>query len=386
MIRPRVFVLSTLAACAIAGTTALCVSGYVQSVDPNQAPAIQANAYVQTDSEWGIVGDESIQVNGSNIQNWSPSGRTRLQTTGHAVVYGILKNVSMTSGDKFRLFNKGDWHESGNESINFQHLSFGLTSGYFTDAGESDDYNLVCAQTGTYDIYAAYYNTAQHLGIYAHDEAEIVPSYLYYCDGKDSNNWSCSCIYACGGIEHYDVFSKKKGMDMVTDSIYGSYAATSGLSLGGKFGNVRRVPYITYFGDTTFVLHNGNGYQTSDITFSSGSAYYYSGGNDGEGKALLTSDARLGEAAAFISVAEGYRTAVTASYGKHWAQSICGISRDNCITLVGLYDGLSPTAKGYVDKTKITTYAQMYNPTVENPTTTLVDYSSIMQVIRRLAA
>ena len=320
---------------------------------------------VGENSDWGIVGE------GDAFGSWSPASRARLTFTDCDTSLHSWKNVTFSGGTKFKLMNTDNW----GSDIGFNSLTFGDKKGDFTsDTG--DNPNIIAPSGGgTYDVCVAYISSLGKnvIGIFASGTlSNYLAKSIYICEKPDNNgNWNPSKIYMFGGIKQYGDW---QGSNMTS-------ADSPTVNLAGEYGNVRKISYAEH-ADDTFIIHNGNGYQSTNTSLVAGSAYYFVGnwnGGDDNGKAVLQANANLGLAADFIVRVEAVRNAVTAS-GSIKQYSVCGIDAQKAADFYTEYSGMVSGVKSLVDDTTITTYKR--NGETGNET---VSYDVVMEQLRDIA-
>ena len=339
------------------------IFGTAISLNASQEVNEMQVAAVGETSSWGIRGS------GDDL-SWSSN--VSCATTNSGTLH-CWKRFTFTSGTVFKLTDGSKW-------LGFDNLKFGNAKSSFKE-GASDG-NIECVTPGTYDVCVAWNGTGDYVGIWNSGTLADTLNWdtIYVLQfPNDYGNWNPSKIYAYGGLEQFDTFSKSTGI---------GESASGTVNLAGSYGNIRTISYLpsAVTGDTGFNLHNGVGYQSTDTAFVNGSAYYMSG-KDGYGKATLTSNADLGVAAKFIVDAEYYRNAVTADGDMILDYSICGINPSVAAELYEKYEYISDNnavAKGYIDATTITTYEGKYDGE-SIPENSTVAYSDIMNSIYAIA-
>lgn len=137
-------------------------------------------------------------------------------------------------------------------------------------------------------------------------------------------------VYTFGGGNECGVWPGKE-VTQITDGV-------NFQSLGG----VCKVTFSKDYDDTHFIFNKG-GTQSANLLITNGAYYWQTAGTDSTG------DADKGSAAAVVYDINAARKAVVASGSTILVSSICGISKATATALVGEYDALNDTAKGYVN-------------------------------------
>ena len=343
---------------------ALSVSGLGTAVALGTVSVAPINEIAQVEaanSDWGYVG--SGQGN-----SWTPSTRVKLETTEKSPIHSV-KTFSFSNGEQFKFMDTDNW----GSDIGFSNLKFGNAIGSFSNDGG----NIKCNAAGSYDVAISWsgVDSKNYIGIFTANSYSDLNEvqYIYIAEQPNDNGyWIPSKIYAFNGISQFGGWDGK-AFSNITD-----YHYTATVNLAGTYGNIHRIPYT--LADNSFLIHNGSGYQTTDTSLISGSAYYYDT-KDGSGKVKLANNANLGLAAELITEVEIAREAVSANPSQSIAvYSICGIPQATINSLAAKYNGLNSTAKGYVDASTVTTYTGSYGSGEDT-----VSYGDIMAKIVSMA-
>ncbi len=167
-------------------------------------------------------------------------------------------------------------------------------------------------------------------------------SYIYYI--TDRSTATTNMIHTWGGDNEYG------DRDVLITGITGVQEVHGVTRFRNTNYLIYKIPFSSESGDTSFKFHENNwDDESSEKTLVAGNAYQWGTGE------IATDEVAGGDALDFILEFEGIRNAVAAGAGIK-AYSICGISAANASSLCTKYNGLSGTARGYVDASYTYTY------------------------------
>ena len=218
-------------------------------------------------------------------------------------------------------------------------------------------------EPGKYDIIC--HNTYEDGGVFSVLKYVVEDTYVYLVDVSSQTG---VYTFGVGGIEQFGAFDDETRLG----DIPGAQDVTGDLKFQNENVSIWYLPLkIGYPNADHIILINYNEYnvvgnQTANMLLVPGSAYWFSDNPD-----YHNDDAGL--ALDFLLEAEAIRTAVTAS-GSIQAESVCGISKANAISLCEKYLALDATIRSiYVDCTYINTYKKDGTAGTEN-----VSYADVM--------
>ncbi len=167
-------------------------------------------------------------------------------------------------------------------------------------------------------------------------------SYIYYI--TDTSTATNNMIHTWGGDVEY------ANKNVLITGIVGVQEVHGVTRFRNTNYLIYKIPFSSESEDTGFNFHYNNWQtQSTNKTLVAGNAYQWDDGG------IATDEVAGGDALDFILEFEGIRNAVAAGTGIK-AYSICGISAANASSLCSKYNGLSGTARGYVDASYTYTY------------------------------
>ncbi len=346
---------------------ALSVSGLGTAVALGTASVTPTNEMIQAEaanSSWGIVGTRQNPT-------WQPGSKVLLTAAPSGSWYEAYGTFHFSQNEEFKLMTGNSWDGS---DIGKDNVKFGNATSKFGSNGT----NIKCTTAGDYDIAVAKNqpDNSYYIGLFTAGTLNDT-NYIYVLEKPNDNGyWAPNYIYSFGGAAQFGSWGGK------TYSSLSEYHASATVNFNGQYGNIYRLPYHPV--DTTFIIHNNSGYQSTNTSFVAGAAYYYNGKGeygDDKGKVILANNANMGAAAELITEVEIARDAVSANPSQSIAAySICGIPQATINSLAAKYNALNSTAKGYVNSSTVTTYTGAYGS--EEGT---VSYGDIMTRIVSMA-
>lgn len=151
-------------------------------------------------------------------------------------------------------------------------------------------------------------------------------------------------VYSFGGNGQFGSWSGTKITTMTNGATFNGAGAVYNVALLAEYGDDKVI-----FNDGTKSGGTVGTNQTNNLTITNGALYLLTDAVN------ATGDTDKGSAAKVVYDINVARNAVTAN-GDILAASICGISKPTATTLVGEYDALTATQKGYVDASTDYTY------------------------------
>jgi len=276
------------------------------------------------------------------------SGKTQLSIIAPAVAQYNVSEFAVVDGTKEATAYATEIATAGYTftptDVNRTGYFFG---GWFTDSACTTAYSST-TWSAAGNLYAKY--------------TSVTDRAIYF----GGTTWTNTYAYSFGGDQEFGAWPGTK-IATVTD----------GVSYQGKY-SVTKVALTK--NDTKIIFNDGTvsggvklTNQTNDLSIVD-KAYYWLDAADGS-----TGDADKGLAAAVVYDINVARKAVVAS-GSILAASICGISKATATNLIGEYDALNATAKGYVDAA--TDYVYDYTDTSKGAD---VSFANIVAELRKIS-